>query len=118
MEMEKSCWPVSFGDHRYLYLVYERDGATAEWIALRVFFVAYPIGLRRLAKRLDLDESIAKIMVYCAFLLGLICHGIYNIFTAWPSPLSAYPQRRPAQRGDGVYGCLFRPSSFARRLRP
>ena len=26
----------------------------------RLFFVAYPIGLRRLAKRLDLDESIAK----------------------------------------------------------
>ena len=45
----------------------------------RLFFVAYPIGLRRLAKRLDLDESIAKNHgLLC--LIGLICHGIYNIF--------------------------------------
>ena len=40
----------------------KRDGATAEWISfLRVFFSwLILLVFRRLAKRLDLDESIAK----------------------------------------------------------
>lgn len=59
----------------------KRDGATAEWISfLRVFFswliLLVFVGWRSGWTSMKVSP---KIMVYCA-LLGLICHGIYNIF--------------------------------------
>lgn len=59
----------------------EKAGASVEWISfLRVFFswlilVAF-VGWRNGWASMKVTP---KIMVYCA-LLGLICHGIYNIF--------------------------------------
>ena len=88
----------------------KRDGATAEWISfLRVFFswliLLVFVGWRSGWTSMKVSP---KIMVYCA-LLGLSVMAFIISFTAWPSPLSAYPSGRPAQRGDGVYGCLFGP---------
>lgn len=59
----------------------ERAGATVEWISfLRVFFswIILLVLILWRSGRASMKVS-PKIMVYCA-LLGLICHGIYNIF--------------------------------------